>query len=60
MPTMQDLNETPAQPTGALSDEGAANLIGFLECIRDIVDDLLAQGFTIVDGKLVPPPPDHR
>ncbi len=50
----------PFEHVSALTDEERTNLFGYLEAVRDIVDDLQAQGFTIVDGKLIPPSPHHR
>ena len=57
--SMLNARESPERDL-AFTDEGLANIIGFLECVRDIVDDLMAKGYTIEDGKLIPPPPDHR
>ena len=37
------------------SDEGAANLLAFFDCVHGIIERLLSEGYTIQDDKLVPP-----
>jgi hypothetical protein len=56
---MHHTRESPERRC-ALTEQGKANLLALLECVREIVDELLVQGYTIVDGKLLPPPPQHR
>ena len=67
MPTPSSTNQHALEqlvPVGAnaestenalLTPAGAANVIRFLECVRSIVSGLLAQGYTLRDGHLVPP-----
>jgi hypothetical protein len=54
--TSLDQQPTTEHDHAPLSQEAKDNLINFLECVRDIVKRLLSEGYTIVDGKLVPPP----
>lgn len=56
MPEQRD----PQERDIALTEQGATNLLGYLEAVRRVADRLLSEGYTIVDGVLQPPPPDHR
>jgi hypothetical protein len=50
---------TPQSPPSgvAFTTEEASNIIRFLECIRSVVGRLFSEGYTLKDGRLVPPSP---
>lgn len=54
----RDQSERPDpldQDKPPLSDEAVANLVGFIICVREILDDLRAKGYNIQNGHVIPP-----
>ena len=55
------LNEHDVNPVGAdgpeleLSPEGMNNWLLFFSCLRAVIRRLLSEGYTIQNGKLIPP-----
>lgn len=45
----------PAPMEAPFSDEGAANIIRFLESVRSIIGRLLSEGYTLREGQLRTP-----
>ena len=53
-------NQSPQDNTTPLTKEEIKGLTEFIKAMRDLVEDVLDQGYAIKDGKLIPPSEDDR
>lgn len=52
----KDALSSSEAPSALFTSDGNINIISFLEAIRAVVGRLLSEGYTLKDGRLVPPP----